>query len=298
MSSSKNYLGNLPDKVLLLILRETLLRETPLWVDQCLQLPRRIFPRSQTAQHYLHNNFIKYRIGRITPPHMVQLSTQVEDSQKVHCRDWILVNSTCQSMRRIGKPLFFSTRPIALSSAMVNKYQSRSSWLDLTTADKTLAQTLYHATTFISHTTLEARTRARLTNLDDLVAHRLDGRKRWLALTVDDQELALQEMVHVVFTDFCTPWPTRVRTIPAILSNLPRVNQCTVLVSDSIAAGYTVPFEMVADTEGYKAAVMSALVKNVGIRRDIQLNIGRCEDGQWDGHRQYLEQTVFPILRR
>ncbi|KAF4972456.1 hypothetical protein FSARC_1023 [Fusarium sarcochroum] len=306
--SSLNHLDRLSDELLLNILRHALTQETPLWVDQCLQLPRHQYPRSKTGWDSLPSGIVpevgswSYGIADVDE----YLTTAVEPSQDVHRHDWLIVNSTCHRIRRLGKEVFFRTRSFVVSLAMHEKLQSCQSWLGLSTEAQSYAWKLHRAETFVSLTAKKTRENSGFSDLDDLVEKDPSGWRRWCALSVEDQALAFSTIRHVVFSDTYRISASRMVRLLKLLSGFHKVQQCTVLIGYRPLEGYIADYELhVGDKESEDAACRTAaelkeLFKNVGMDRNIELGFGLVKDGGWQGwevHQDRLENTLYPLLR-
>lgn len=57
----------------------------------------------------------------------------------VHCAEWLVLNTTCRRIRRLGKGVFFQTRCLAMSSTLPQRLQQRSFIPALSTTDQELA---------------------------------------------------------------------------------------------------------------------------------------------------------------
>ncbi|KAJ4266358.1 hypothetical protein NW762_004342 [Fusarium torreyae] len=308
--SSLNHLDRLPDELLLNILRHALTqeKEIPLWVDQCLQLPRHQYPRSKTGWDSLPPGIApvvgswSYSITEVDE----YLTAAVEPSQHVHRHDWLMVNSTCRRTRRIGKEVFFSTRSFVVSLAMHEKLQSGKSWLDLSAEAQSHAWELHRAETFVSLTARRSRVDSGFSHLDDLIEKDPSGWRRRCALSVEDQALALSTIRHVVFSDTYRTSASRMVSLPKLLGVFSRVQQCILLIGDWPVEGYIVEYELhMGDKESEDeacrtAAELEELLKNVGMDINIELGFGLVKDGGWQGweaHQNRLENTLYPLLR-
>jgi hypothetical protein len=56
-----------------------------------------------------------------------------------HCADWLVLNTTCRRIRRLGKDVFFQTRCFAMTAALPGKLQRRGFSPTLSEADQELA---------------------------------------------------------------------------------------------------------------------------------------------------------------
>ncbi|KAM0562842.1 hypothetical protein ACHAPJ_001682 [Fusarium lateritium] len=306
--SSLIHLDRLSDELLLNILRHALTQEIPLWADQCLQLPRHQYPRSKTGWDNLPSGIVpevgswSYGITEVDE----YLTATVEPSQDVHRHDWLMVNSTCQRIRRLGKEVFFSTRSFVVSLAMHEKLQSSRSWLDLSAEAQSHAWELHRAETFVSLTAKKTREKSGFCHLDDLVEKDPSGWRRWCALSVQDQALALSTMRQVVFSDTYRISASRMVSLPKLLGVFPRVQQCTILIGYRSVEGYIVEYELhmgdkESEDEACKtAAELEELLKNVGMDVNIEVGFGLVKDGGWEGwevHQNRLENALYPLLR-
>lgn len=65
--------------------------------------------------------------------------TQLPSGQRAHCLDWLVLNTTCRRIRRLGKEIFFRTRCFAMTTMMPLKLQQRSFVPTLSKIDQQLA---------------------------------------------------------------------------------------------------------------------------------------------------------------
>lgn len=59
--------------------------------------------------------------------------------QAAHCADWLVLNTICRRIRRLGKEIFFRTRCFAMTATLPGKLQRRGFLQALSEADQELA---------------------------------------------------------------------------------------------------------------------------------------------------------------
>ncbi|KAI0162056.1 hypothetical protein GGR57DRAFT_310398 [Xylariaceae sp. FL1272] len=99
-------LSIIPEELLIQILTYVLQRDSPFVIDVD-PGPGEPTPRKSLAFLSVTNQEIATASDRSPHPHNLQRQT-------CHIDDWIFVNSVCRRIRRVGRPLFFATKTIAM----------------------------------------------------------------------------------------------------------------------------------------------------------------------------------------
>ncbi|CAF3627238.1 unnamed protein product [Fusarium graminearum] len=272
--------GVLSDELLIMILEHAMNRETPLWIDECLQLLR----------------FNYYAAGHSRP--------DVFADQDVHREDWLRINSTCRRFRRLGKEIFFRTKPSLMSLEMSEKFLTGESWLDVEPPTKEQTLNLYKrkeseiAATDNQHLVFDYR-------------YELD---MWCALSAEDRDLAVSNIRHIVFSDVaaCQKLHLAIIKIPKLTSTFDALQRCDIVVREENTRDE--PGEAVKDYQLYlkgqqdddnqepdgdlrhTVAKLEAKLKIIGMN-DIKLRLCPGQGGHEQCERLRLEREVFPLLR-
>jgi hypothetical protein len=137
-----SYFDLLPDEVLMDILFQFAQRSQSeiFFFEHCVNSLLRNSEEneiiSKEAKSYCQDMSIQYQHESATRWRRRGLPT----CQSVHCEDWLVLNTTCRRMRRLGKEIFFQTRCFAMTAALPGKLQQRG-FSALSEADQELALT-------------------------------------------------------------------------------------------------------------------------------------------------------------
>ncbi len=120
----QSKLNCLPDELLQKILEFAMLSESPLYLDEFLRA-------SQEAEHNRVRdisegkneiaNSLDRTSGKSTSDNLYDC---LDATQKIHLRDWRLINGTCKRFRQLGKEAFFSSKTFLMEPFQVEKLQS------------------------------------------------------------------------------------------------------------------------------------------------------------------------------
>lgn len=113
-------LHRLPNETLQEILILVIGTEEPLWLEHATELPRHRKPTAEETNWLPSPAQVETHSMRFSPSAIDDRLTRVaESAHSEHYRDWLMINSTCRAIRIMGKPLFFRTRPMAVSSSVI-----------------------------------------------------------------------------------------------------------------------------------------------------------------------------------
>ena len=299
--ASSNLFNLLPDEILLEILRYFLVEEEPFWIERCTELPRYRMAAWLSDSGFAPND-VCYPSRTVED----RLTAAVEPSQVIHAKDWLFVNSTCQRVRRLGKPLFFSLKQLAFTSSLPQWYSTEQSWLDLTSSEKSF---LWERE--------RAREHRRLTSpwddgddagedaqsaFAELVPDHLRGRKKWCGLSAEDRMLAVSQMRDIVILDVGQFSPSKYVKLPTLLNHFPKVMTCLLVMGSRHKEGIR-PFVVQGEPSGrlnlWKQPItdLRELLANVGVSKDIEINVGVCKGLNTEYWRNHLVDDIFPMLR-
>ena len=298
-----NLLNRLPDELLHRILQFVLWEEQPFWLEHCTELPRhRLKTDGDERSLSLLGDGVAGGNG-VYPSRVVEqrLTTTVELSQAVHQQDWIIINSTCRRIRRLGKPLFFQTKDIAVKTSLPDKYKTRESWLDLTPEEKVLAweaneRRIHDDLTNPWMRSTEPRAGNDSNSDNPKLRHKLSG------LSLEDQTLALAEMRHIILLDVDQFSPSRLCKMTRLLANFPKTQFCVLAMGYREGEG-VVPFVDYGPGPKHEhemnrtVAVLAELLRELGVSKSLRISVGVFKGLQWTYYNDHLVKDTFPMLR-
>ena len=116
--TSQSRLNCLPDELVQKILDFAMLSKSPFYLDEFLRA-------SKVAEH---NRVGKTSHGKNGSAKIPSLSDNLYDcldaTQRIHLRDWRLINGTCKRFRRLGKEAFFSSKTFHMDPSQAEKLQN------------------------------------------------------------------------------------------------------------------------------------------------------------------------------